>query len=312
MLVKLGRHKNGDIFMKTDRQYGNLDQCANCGQKIIEWSDGNLGLYRELIPTAGIMFSTWDSGEKKFYQTPIILKDKHSDRYMNMLIPVSGHTNPSHVSKFMIEKCKKNVASFCGLRARRVFYCEQCGCYILTSRFEYSERSEYNREGLQFGMHKRIIKSLRCSSFPEGHEYHHLDLKSVYAIIDEKPLSQSSITFDTVTGDDTFAIYDKKNRCWEFTSVVQEIPMGYYGTKITTSGEVSPAVVPTGSMYHCQISYSDSPLLKTIDIPKDEATHIHYVHFIGEDRSGRAMLPHEIDQILKHSNVSLSAELIVS
>ena len=88
MLAKLGKAPNGYYVFGADRQYGNFDRCPNCGEREIDWSDGDLGPYRPLLPVASVVLSSNHCGVRKFYHLPITLRERHSDKVISMLTPV--------------------------------------------------------------------------------------------------------------------------------------------------------------------------------------------------------------------------------
>ena len=214
MLRELGKATNGYYVFGADRQYRNLECCPNCGERQIDWSDGDLSPYRELIPVASMIFSSYDCGIRKFYQLPAAFREKHSDKSVNVLFQAdvirANDDAENHISKLLMERYRKNGISFQELCLRRVFFCQRCGSYIVSTRIDYSERSDYNRNGLEFGSDSILIKADRCSELSAENTYSFLADKPVYAIVDKVPLSKMPYDFE-LEGDDTlFAIYDNK------------------------------------------------------------------------------------------------------
>ena len=166
MLRGLGKATNGYYVFGADRQYRNLECCPNCGGRQIDWSNGDLSSYRELTPVASMMFSSYDCGIRKFYQLPTAFREKHSDKSVNVLFPAdvirSNDDAGNYISRLLLERYhRENGVLFQELNLRRVFFCQQCGSYIVSTRIEYSERSDYNRNGLEFGSDSILIKANR-------------------------------------------------------------------------------------------------------------------------------------------------------
>lgn len=314
MLRKLGKTTNGYYVFGTDRQYRNLECCPNCGERQIDWSDGDLGPYRELIPVASMIFSSYDCGIRKFYQLPTAFREKHSDKSVNVLFQADvireNDDAGIRISRLLIEDhYRRNGVLFQELNLRRVFFCQQCGSYIVTTRIDYSERSDYNRNGLEFGNDSIIIKADRCSELSAENTYSFLADKPVYAIVDKVPLSKMPYDFE-LEGDDTiFAIYDNKLDKWDFSDRVTERLSSYYATKATIRGDINPVVVPSEKTIAAQVAYKNSPAIKMVEIPRSTANHIHRVKLMGELQPGRVVSPHEFDLLLKYSNYDEATEL---
>ena len=315
MLRELGKATNGYYVFGADRQYRNLECCPNCGERQIDWSDGDLSPYRELIPVASMIFSSYDCGILKFYQLPVVFREKHSDKSVNVLfqadvIRANDDDAENHISSLLMERYRKNGVSFQGLSLRRVFFCQQCGSYIVTTRIDYSERSDYNRNGLEFGSDSIIIKADRCSELSAGNAYSSLADKPVYAIVDKVPLSKMPYDFELEGDDALFAIYDNKLDKWDFSDRVTERLSNYYATRATISGHINPVVIPGEKTIAAQVIYKNSPAIKMVEIPRSAANHIHRVKMMGELHSDRVVPPLEFDLLLKYSNYDEVTELL--
>ena len=313
MLRELGKATNGYYVFGADRQYRNLECCPNCGERQINWSDGDLSSYRELTPVASMMFSSYDCGIRKFYQLPTVFREKHSDKSVNVLFPAdvirANDDAENHISKLLMERYRKNGISFQELCLRRVFFCQRCGSYIVSTRIDYSERSDYNRNGLEFGSDSILIKADRCSELSGGNTYSFLADKPVYAIVDKVPLSKTPYDFELEGDDALFAIYDNKLDKWDFSDSVVERLSSYYATKATIRGDINPVVVPSEKTIAAQVAYKNSPAIKMVEIPRSAANHIHRVKLMGELHSGRVVSPFEFDALLEYSNYDEVTEL---
>lgn len=310
MLAKLGKAPNGYYVFGADRQYGNFDRCPNCGEREIDWSDGDLGPYRPLLPVASVVLSSNHCGVRKFYHLPITLRERHSDKVISMLTPVDVVGNEiKPMTKLLMKRYQEDGAMFQGLDVKLTYFCQQCGSYIISSSIEYSERSEFNRIGLEFGSDSLIIKADRCSMLSEKNEYSSLADKPVYAIIDKVPLSRSAYEFDSEDENTLFAIYDTKLDKWDFSDMVIERISTYYATKATTAGGVYPVTLRGDSTIVGQICYKGSPAIKMVEIPRSTAKHVHLVRVMGELNPGRVVLPSEFDMLLKYSNFDDAMEL---
>ena len=313
MLRELGKATNGYYVFGADRQYRNLECCPNCGERQIDWSDGDLSSYRELTPVASMMFSSYDCGIRKFYQLPTVFREKHSDKSVNVLFPAdvirANDDAENHISKLLMERYRKNGISFQELCLRRVFFCQRCGSYIVTTRIDYSERSDYNRNGLEFGNDSMIIKADRCSELSGGNTYSFLADKPVYAIVDKVPLSKMQYVSGVEGDDPLLAIYDNKLDKWDFSDRVTERLSSYYATKATIRGDINPVVVPSEKTIAAQVAYKNSPAIKMVEIPRSAANHIHRVKLMGELHSGRVVPPFEFDALLEYSNYDEVTEL---
>ena len=313
MLRGLGKATNGYYVFGADRQYRNLECCPNCGERQINWSDGDLSSYRELTPVASMMFSSYDCGIRKFYQLPTVFREKHSDKSVNVLFPAdvirANDDAENHISKLLMERYRKNGISFQELCLRRVFFCQRCGSYIVSTRIDYSERSDYNRNGLEFGSDSILIKADRCSELSAENTYSFLADKPVYAIVDKVPLSKMPYDFELEGDDALFAIYDNKLDKWDFSDRVTERLSSYYATKATIRGDINPVVVPSEKTIAAQVAYKNSPAIKMVEIPRSAANHIHRVKLMGELHSGRVVPPFEFDALLEYSNYDEVTEL---
>ena len=314
MLRKLGKTTNGYYVFGADRQYRNLECCPNCGERQIDWSDGDLSPYRELIPVASMIFSSHDCGILKFYQLPTAFREKHSDKSVNVLFQAdvirANDDAENRISKLLMERYRKNGVSFQELSLRRVFFCQQCGSYIITTRIDYSERSDYNRNGLEFGSDSILIKADRCSELSAENTYSFLADKPVYAIVDKVPLSKMPYDFELEGDDALFAIYDNKLDKWDFSDMVTERLSNYYATRATISGHINPVVIPGEKTIAAQVIYKNSPAIKMVEIPRSAANHIHRVKMMGELHSDRVVPPLEFDLLLKYSNYDEVTELL--
>ena len=314
MLRKLGKATNGYYVFGANRQYRNLECCPNCGERQIDWSDGDLSSYRELTPVASMMFSSYDCGIRKFYQLPTAFREKHSDKSVNVLFPAdvsrADDDAGNRISRLLLERYhRENYVLFQELNLRRVFFCQQCGSYIVSTRIEYSERSDYNRNGLEFGSNSILIKADRCSELSAENTYSFLVDKPVYAIVDKVPLSKMPYDFELEGDDALFAIYDNKLDKWDFSDMVTERLSNYYATKTTICGNNNPVVIPGEKTIAAHIVYKDSPAIKMVEIPRSTANHIHRVKLMGELQPGRVVSPHEFDLLLKYSNYDEATEL---
>ena len=311
MLRELGKTTNGYYVFGTDRQYGNLEYCPNCGERHIDWSDGDLGPYRELIPTASMAFSSYDCGVRKFYQLPTSFREKHSDKSVNVLLPADViQDDEKPITRLQMERYyRENYVMIQWLKLRRVFFCQQCGSYIVTTNIGYSERSDFNRNGVEFGSDSLIIKADRCSELSAGSEYSFLADKPVYAVVDKVPLSQLPHDFELEGGDDLFAIYDNKLDKWDFSNRVTERLSNYYATKTTLRGDVNPVIIPGERTIAAQIIYKGSPAIKMVEIPRSTAKHFHRVKLMGELQPGRVVPRLEFNMLLEYSNYGEVTEL---